>query len=118
LGSDDEWWEPGLPVSPFRWLDGIGAGIEGWIRVFEAHGFALCRADETQLEPGFEKIAIYVAERTAEPTHVARQLPTGAWTSKLGPMEDIEHPSLDEFCGREYGRVGPILKRKHVESET
>ena len=50
------------------------------------------------------------------PTHVARQLPSGAWTSKLGDWEDIEHQtlaSLEERPGAApaYGKVARILKR-------
>jgi len=41
------------------------------------------------LEPGFEKIVIYVLSGT--PTHAARQLNSGLWTSKLGQQVDVEH---------------------------
>ncbi len=54
-------------------------------------GFAECDTD--RFETGFEKIAIF-ATRLESPTHVARQLPDGTWTSKLGEFEDIEHPTL------------------------
>ncbi|TAF36353.1 MAG: hypothetical protein EAZ69_10585 [Oscillatoriales cyanobacterium] len=44
------------------------------------------------------------------PTHAARQLANGKWTSKLGWLEDIEH-ELDGLTGDRYGVVGQILKR-------
>ena len=44
------------------------------------------------------------------PLHVARQLPGGHWSSKLGPREDIEH-ELDGLVGREYGRVVMVMSR-------
>jgi hypothetical protein len=57
---------------------------------------------------GVEKIAIYV--RSDIPSHVARQLPNGKWTSKLGLREDIEH-DLEALEGPEYGSVVLILSR-------
>ncbi|MCI0637958.1 MAG: hypothetical protein L0Y72_23715 [Gemmataceae bacterium] len=38
------------------------------------------------------------------PTHAARQLPTGRWSSKLGPSEDIEH-DLHALEGEIYGTI-------------
>ena len=59
-------------------------------------------------ESGFEKVALF-ASGTA-PTHVARQLPNGRWTSKLGTREDIEH-DLHAVSGEVYGVVAMVLKR-------
>jgi hypothetical protein len=67
--------------------------------------FCLCHA----LEVGFEKIALY-ATPDGEPTHAARQLLNGKWTSKLGRWQDIEH-ELDGLVGELYGTVRRILKR-------
>ena len=39
----------------------------------------LCPVRELQLEPGFEKIALY-ADNSGKPTHAARQLDNGRWT--------------------------------------
>jgi hypothetical protein len=44
------------------------------------------------------------------PKHAARQLPSGRWTSKLGPMEDIEH-ALHDLTGMAYGSVVLVMKR-------
>ena len=60
-------------------------------------------------EAGFEKIAIFV-DATGEPTHAARQMGSGMWTSKLGTAHDIAH-TLTGVAGRQYGRVGAIVKR-------
>lgn len=62
-------------------------------------------------EEGFEKIAIYI-DSHGKPTHAARQLSSGKWTSKLGQLEDIEHSNLDDVTGLHYGSVGAILKRQ------
>jgi len=48
--------------------------------------------------------------RAGAPTHAARQLPSGRWSSKLGPMEDIEH-ELQDVTGSVYGSVVLVLKR-------
>ena len=41
-----------------------------------------------------------------------RQLENGKWTSKLGPLEDIEHASLEGVTGAQYGQVVQMLRRK------
>jgi hypothetical protein len=61
------------------------------------------------LEVGFEKIALY-ALPDGEPTHAARQLLSGKWTSKLGRWQDIEHELEGLVCDR-YGTVKQVLKR-------
>lgn len=61
------------------------------------------------MEQGYEKVALYV-DHDGKPTHAARQLPTGRWTSKLGKIEDIEH-ELEGIAGSVYGSVAKILKR-------
>jgi hypothetical protein len=61
------------------------------------------------LEVGQQRIALY-ATANGVPSHAARQLPDGRWTSKLGRWEDIEHrlPALE---GESYGAVVQIMKR-------
>ena len=66
-----------------------------------------------EVEPGFEKIAIYV-DRERSPSHVAKS-DGRAWKSKLGAYQDIEHSSLDLLEGYqlwEYGSVERIFKRE------
>jgi hypothetical protein len=78
-----------------------------FVAAFLTLGYAAC-ADES-VEPGFEKVALF-ADPEGVPTHAARQLPTGRWTSKLGQSEDIEH-ELRALEGPIYGTVVAILKR-------
>jgi hypothetical protein len=61
------------------------------------------------LEPGLEKIAIFV-DGANVPTHAARQLSDGSWTSKLGRAEDIRHP-LRQVEGTAYGTVALVMSR-------
>ena len=68
------------------------------------------------LEPGVEKVAIYVNGR-GQVTHMARQLESGLWTSKLGRSVDIEHQRLSELEGDvepEYGTATVYLRRRRT----
>ncbi|MCY7407984.1 MAG: hypothetical protein LH631_11575, partial [Alkalinema sp. CAN_BIN05] len=56
------------------------------------------------------------ATSDARPQHVARQLPNGLWTSKLGRLEDIEH-ELDGLSGDLYGTVQKFMKSVHSKSK-
>ena len=47
------------------------------------------RCDTSDPEPGLEKVAVFADE--TGPTHAARQLADGMWTSRLGRSEDTEH---------------------------
>lgn len=81
--------------------------IAAFIQAYQTVGYEPCESSD--FESGFEKIAIY-ATPDGEPTHAARQLPNGKWTSKLGRWEDIEH-ELDGLTSEMYGSVKQILKR-------
>jgi hypothetical protein len=69
-------------------------------------------ASSADFEEGVEKVALYA--RGGQPTHMARQLPSGRWTSKLGPAIDIEHATLDAVAGGEYGEPIVILARTRL----
>lgn len=81
--------------------------VDALCSFFSLLGFSCCQTADP--EPGFEKIAVY--ENDDGPQHVARQLPSGYWTSKMGPGVDAEHTSLDALTGPHYGRVVSIMKR-------
>lgn len=87
--------------------------LETWIAAFERSGYA--RTEVADVEAEFEKLAIYADGDF--PLHVARQLPNGYWTSKLGPKEDIEH-ELEGLVGTEYGRVVAVLARQATPYRT
>lgn len=55
--------------------------------------------------------------KDGSPTHAARQLPNGKWSSKLGPDADISHEisALDGPC---YGGVEVVMRRGRVQGET
>lgn len=84
--------------------------VFGWASAFRLLNYRPC--DSRELEAGIEKIAIY--EHAGKPTHVARQLESGEWTSKLGPDEDIHHNTLQALEGDPpaYGEVVHVMKRQ------
>lgn len=106
-------------VSAWWWPDAFGQycwppksprieTVEAFVAAYGILGYLPCT--DACLEQGFEKIAVYVDAR-GKPTHAARQLPSGQWTSKLGLWEDIEHNTIDGLSGDTYGKVGHILRR-------
>jgi len=109
-GEDQSWWWPVPEVGGHYWPPGLARilTLENFIKVFENLGYQAC--DDDTLEDGFEKIAVYV-DGSGEPTHAARQLEIGAWTSKLGPAQDIIHSTLAVLEGGVYGRVAQVMKR-------
>jgi len=89
--------------------------LENFIRAFGKFGYEPC--ENSELEENFEKVAIYVSTKDeihtpkGTPTHMARQLSDGKWTSKLGQDVDISHNSLQSIEGKTYGEIKQILKR-------
>ena len=63
---------------------------------------------EDGFEQGFKKIALYILN--GEPTHAARIIDNGIWTSKLGSDIDLSH-SLTELNGPSYGSAMRFFKK-------
>ncbi len=93
----------------FSWPIGMGRGdtLQTLRSFFESIGFAECASDAP--EPGIEKIAIYGNGQI--PEHVARQLGSGKWTSKMSGGIDIEHMNLNVLEGGQYGNVLLTMSR-------
>lgn len=102
-GQSQKFWWPGFPdwPSPNRKVTRAN-----FIRVFQKLGYDVC--DNPEPEDGFEKIALY--EKDGSPTHAARLLADGKWTSKLGQSNDISH-SLNALNGDQYGEPTIFLRR-------
>lgn len=108
-GDTARWW----------WPDAMGQGYwpQGVPREVSIEAFALAYAhlgyndrSNHSLDTDALKVAIY-ADARGRPTHAARQLPDGWWTSKLGQQIDIEH-ELTALDGPVYGSVAVILAKK------
>jgi len=109
-GIDTQWWDPN---DLYYWPPNVPreVTIEAIVQVYEGLGFTICIGGA--LEAGFDKIAIfakYQGERRI-PTHAARQLDSGQWTSKLGACEDISHAEAAHVNGPGYGEVIYFMSR-------
>jgi hypothetical protein len=106
--SAHRWW----PSEDDRdhWPVGVAReeSLSGFQAAFFVLGYRQC--DHADFEEGMEKVAIY-ADAQGNPLHVARQLASGRWTSKLGALEDIEH-DLHHLEGEHYGQVALVMKRR------
>lgn len=107
--NSDRWWWPD-PFRQYFWPADIPRelSVEAFTQAFAAQGFKQC--ESLTAETGYEKVVIYI-DRAGQPTHMARQLDDGTWTSKLGTMQDIAHADARDLEGQAYGRVSRILRR-------
>jgi hypothetical protein len=109
-GDDQRWWQPPIDFGHFYWPSEAPTTyvLSSFIQAFALYGYEPGANDN--LEPRCEKVALYV-DADGLPTHMARQLDSGMWTSKLGEWEDIEHNTLAALESEYYGTVAQILKR-------
>lgn len=107
--ENDRWWDPSLGCGNY-WPEVVPRVLScaNLAAALATLGYAQC--ETADLEPDFEKLAVY-ADEYGVPTHVARQLPSGSWTSKLGTAEDIEHDRPASLEGTVYGLVVRYLRR-------
>lgn len=93
------------------WPDGIGLEdtVVNLIEVYNRHGFEVC--DDGKPEIGSDKIAIYATDNGVIYQHAARLRSDGQWWSKLGPDDDIVHPTLQCLESDSYGRAVKFMRR-------
>lgn len=107
LGDDKNWWEPDKdgwlhwPATLKRTYD-----IASYISACRLHNYQQCA--DGAAEVGFDKICMYTLG--GKFTHIAKQLPNGRWSSKLGELDDIAH-DLNAFDGTHYGNPTYFFKR-------
>ena len=106
--DEEHWW---WPDEDSYWPEGVPREetIAALVAAFEKLGFVSC--NDPLLEAAYEKVAIYAAP-DGIPTHVARQLPSGLWSSKLGQLQDIEHRLED--LGAPCMAIAHCLKRERA----
>ncbi|MBI4602099.1 MAG: hypothetical protein HY721_09080 [Planctomycetes bacterium] len=109
-GTNAEWWWPD-PFGVYYWPQDVPRleTLDAFLAAYSTLCYESC--GDGSLEAGFEKVAVY-ANAQGVPTHAARQLPSGRWTSKVGALEDIEHDSLAALTGAAYGRPARFMKRR------
>lgn len=107
-GDIGAWWWPDAN-NQYYWPDEVPReeSLGAFKDLFEKRGYQECETGD--YEEGYQKIAIYIGANN-KPTHVSRQLSSGIWTSKLGQIEDIEHP-FQGLDSPTYGSVAVIMKR-------
>jgi len=104
--TDAIWW----PTDPdWYWPPGVAdeLTVDAMIAALATVGYAPCT--DGAYEPGFEKAAVYA--RSGVPTHVARQLTGGLWSSKLGRDCTVSHATPAGVEGMVYGSVAVYLRR-------
>lgn len=109
-GDVSQRWDPTTPDG--HWPDGVPREltIPAVVAAYQTCGYSICA--DCDFEHGYEKIAVYVMQNI--PKHAARQIDSGAWTSKLGDIWDIEHRTLSGIEGtgpRDYGNATIFMKR-------
>lgn len=102
------WWWPDRMKTCF-WPEGVPKEVtlEAFVAAFRTVGYEIC--SDSEVEPGFEKIALYT-KPGGTPTHAAKQQPDGFWKSKLGRFHDIKH-ELPGLESRAYGKAASFMKR-------
>jgi hypothetical protein len=105
-GGNSKWWWPGN--SETFWPAGCDRGVKvrSFVEAFQNLGYKKCKLEDDWTQ--FEYVAIY--KLNGSPSHAARQLEDGRWTSKTGPGWDITHP-LAGLNGVEYGQPTLFMKR-------
>lgn len=111
--SNQWWWPVKAPGVYWPLPDFMEETVECFIAAYESIGFSVCESGT--LDSGVEKIAIY-ADALGKPTHAARQLGDGSWTSKLGRSQDIRHSDPGALYGKAgyglgYGEVSVFMGR-------
>ena len=110
-GFDTRWW---WPTGGGFWLEGVPkeTSLSAFLKAFATLGYEECK--DGILEAGYEKVALYSKgdpNGAFVPKHAARQLSDGRWTSKLGPLEDIEHSNVEDVNGPSYGTPVRFMRR-------
>ena len=112
-GDPDRWWWPG-PTGITYWpkQSPRRETADAFASAFRTLGYNVC--DDGALEQDFEKVAIFArnVRGVLIPTHAARQLESGMWTSKMGALEIISHSSPEDVSGPVYGSVVGYLSRR------
>ena len=81
--------------------------VDAVVAALATVGYVPCVDDG--YEPGFEKAAVYA--RSGLPTHAARQLADGRWSSKMGQDCTVSHATPSGVEGLVYGSVVAYLRR-------
>jgi hypothetical protein len=87
----------------------VALTVDAFEAAYRSVGYERCGSSGFELR--FEKIAVF-AKPNGEPTHAARQLDSGRWTSKLGRHVDIEHGEPNVLTSAVYGAPVMFMRRR------
>jgi hypothetical protein len=105
--DDAKWWEP----QPHGfWPLGVPPAytLAAYAAAYATLGYQRC--NDGTFEFWLEKVVIF-ADASGVPTHAARQLDNGRWTSKQGRDIDIEHATPEALNGPDYGSPAVFMRR-------
>ena len=113
FGDNTRWWWPAYEafwpeeclVEDENSYSGIDE-VKSFEKLFEYIG-----AEETtndKPEKGYVKLAVYKGARNYK--HMARLLPDGQWTSKMGDCAKVVNRYPEDLAGGVYGNVSKIIK--------
>lgn len=109
--EDDRVWWP-VPATIAYWPPGIqrSVSVQCFVDAFATLGYEQCEDGNLELE--YQKVVLYTSIQSGEPTHMARQLEDGTWTSKLGQSVDVMHVTPDAVADGLYGKAVKFLRRR------
>lgn len=104
--SSRNWW----PLNYSYWPRGVARELtlDAFIQAFGTLGYEPCK--DGKVEKNYEKIVLYLLN--GEPTHAARQLSDGRWSSKLGKAHDVSHRTVRGVEGPCYGKATQYMRRR------
>lgn len=106
--DDTKWYWPD-PDEMYFWPKEIPRTVEvnSFVELYRLIRYEVCESSEFEL--GYEKIAIF-SDNLGLPTHAAKQLQNGHWTSKLGCEYDIQH-TIESINNGAYGNAAIYMVR-------
>lgn len=109
--DDTKWYWPD-PDDIYYWPSEISREItiDSFIELYSLKNYTVCNSSDFEL--GIEKIAIFT-DANGFPTHAARQLENGLWTSKLGQSNDIQH-TIFAMNNSFYGNATVFMSRPKI----
>lgn len=115
--NNQKWFDPQRFCLGYYWPNGVDRewNMTAILQILGLYGYTE-RSDNDHIEDGYIKIAVY-ADESGVPTHFARQLANGKWTSKAGELIDFEHENLTCLECDDYGTVERILRKKVTISQ-
>lgn len=105
--DEGRWW---WPAPGYYWPERVPreTQLSAFVTLFTTLGFGMSEAS-APFDPEVDRVAVF--GNALGVTHVARELESGIWTSKLGSSADISHP-LSALEGAVYGSVLAVMARE------